>query len=107
MVGGRLVLTYIVVTNDDLGFGSFDVHPDRAHDFTGTPPDHATHPDDPTVPPDAITDWDVIHHALHHLALLASTNATIASALSLSARRSLRPLVPAGAGVLNRVTRVS
>lgn len=104
MVAGRLVVTYIIVTSDDLGRGSFDVHPDRTHDFTGTSADHATTPDDPTSPPEAVTDWNVVHHALHHLALLASTNASIAAALSASARRSLRPLVPAGAGVLTTMS---
>ncbi len=104
MVAARLVVTYIVVTTDDLGRGSFDVHPNRTHDFTGTSADHATTPDDPTSPPEAVTDWNVVHHALHHLALLASTNASIAAALSVSARRSLRPLVPAGAGVLTTMS---
>ncbi len=107
MVAGRLVVTYIIVTHDDLGADSFDVHPDRTHEFRGTEPDHASGLVDPICPPGAVTDWDVIHHALHHLALLATTNTSIASALSASARRSLRALVPAGAGVLTPVTRVS
>jgi hypothetical protein len=107
MVAGRLVVTYIVVTQTDLGTGSFDVHPDRTHEFRGTTQDHTSGSLDPICPPDNVADWEVVHHALHHLALLATTNKSIAAALSLTARQSLRPLVPAGAGILTTTTLVS
>lgn len=105
MVHGRLVVTYIVVTQEDIGRDAFDVHTDRSHDFAGTTADHTTSRIDPTHPPEGVENWEVVHHALHHLALLASTNASIAAALSEGAHRSLRPLVPEGAGILGRATR--
>lgn len=107
MVADQLVVTYIVVTQDDIGPTSFDVHDDRTHEFVGTAADHTVVPIDPTRPPEMVTDWEVIHHALHHLALLAATNASISAALSPAARTALRPLVPEGAGVLGRATHAS
>ena len=102
MVGGELVVTYIVVTPDDLGGGASDVHRDRSHDFAGTSADHTTGATDPRDPPDAITDWEVVHHALHHLALLATTDGSIRAALRPNALRALHPLAPAAAGVFRK-----
>ena len=102
MVDGELIITYIVVTPDDLGGDTFDVHPDRSHEFVGTSADHTTRAMDPRDPPDAITDWEVVHHALHHLALLATTDGSIRAALRPNALRALHPLAPAAAGVFRK-----
>ena len=102
MVGGELVVTYIVVTPDDLGGGASDVHPDRSHEFAGTSADHTAGATDPRRPPETITDWEVVHHALHHLALLASTDASIRAVLRTDALRALHPLAPAAAGAFRR-----
>ena len=102
MVNGGLVVTYIVVTPDDLGGGASDVHPDRSHEFAGTSADHTAGATDPRRPPETITDWEVVHHALHHLALLASTDASIRAALRTDALRALHPLAPAAAGAFRR-----
>ena len=102
MVDGNFVVTYIVVTPDDLGAGASDVRLDRSHVFAGTSADHTTGAMDPRYPPNAVTDWDVVHHALHHLALLATTDGSIRAALRPNALRALQPLAPAAAGVFRK-----
>jgi hypothetical protein len=41
---------------------------------------------------------ELLHHAIHHLALLARTNRSIATVLSVEALAALLPLAPVGAG---------
>ena len=57
---------------------------------------------DATFAPGEVSDVDVVHHAVHPLALLAATNASVEAALSEAACRSLRSFAPEGAGVLRR-----
>lgn len=102
MVGEQVVLTYVVVTSDDLGTAAFNIHRDHDHRRSGTTADHVWDIDasDATAFPGTISDLDVLHHALHHLALLARTNPSIMTSLDPAALAALRPLAPAGAGVL-------
>lgn len=102
MVAGRVVLTYVVVTSDELGPSGFDVHRGHDHWLSGTLEDHVPGgaSTDATAAPEFIQDGDVLHHAVHHLALLARTNPSVMASLSAEALDSLRPLAPAGAGVL-------
>ena len=103
MDAGRVVLTYLVVTSHPLPGKSFDVHQDHVH-LDSTPPDHVTGPPadlaTATTAPVGIGAREVLHHAIHHLALLARTNPSVMSSLSRAALDSLLPLAPAGAGVL-------
>lgn len=100
MEGERIVLTYIVVSENALGEESFDVH--RDHDHTeATKADHTEYElCDATTAPLIVDELDVIHHALHHLALLAKTDVAISRSLSPVALAGLLPLAPMGAGIL-------
>jgi hypothetical protein len=106
MVDGAVVLTYVVVFASVAGMDAhaaasmFDVHRDHDH-RRGTEAGHTSSADvDACAPRLDITGLEVVHHALHHLALLARTNTVIAAALTPAARAALAPLAPAGAGVL-------
>ncbi len=103
MVDGVVVLTYVVVTDDPLGGSWSDVHRAHGHDAEGAPLSHVLDADrgDAVTAPGAIAEESVVHHALHHLAMLATTNTAIADALGTTARASLAPLAPAPAGVLS------
>lgn len=99
--GGNVVLTYIVVSSGPLGCESFDVHGDHRHE-TATDWGHTDSPlCGATAPPIVENEIDVVHHGLHHLALLAQTDAAIAHSLGADARVALLPLAPMGAGVLS------
>ena len=101
MEAGSIVLTYIVISSRPLPGEAYSVHDEHDH-LGGTPPDHAGDPEtaDATLAPDGLGSSAVLHHAIHHLALLARTNPSIISSLSRSALESLDRLAPAGAGVL-------
>ena len=100
MEGERIVLTYIVVSENALGEESFDVHRDHDHAEASEPGHGETQLCDATSAPVIVDELDVVHHALHHLALLAQTNAAIARSLTPVALAALLPLAPMGAGVL-------
>jgi hypothetical protein len=98
-------LTYMVVTEDELGPERQEVHSADGHDAAAPQRwehDHVfSDPGTALSPPSSVDEWSVVHHGLHHLALLAETNAEVRSALSNRDLAALRPLGPASAGVLS------
>jgi hypothetical protein len=103
---GSVVLTYVVVTTSSLGTDAVLIHTDHDHP-DGTAADHVLRMGDAVGPPRPITSDAVVHHAIHHLALLASTDPAVAAVLSPQARLSLRRLVPAGAGYVGDRSRAT
>lgn len=97
MDDGDVVVTYVVVTADALGDDRFPIHLDHRH-TDGCDDRHAV------LPPTGITPWSVLHHAVHHLALLAITDDAVRAALGGERTAALAPLTPQGAGELRLTT---